>query len=148
MGPAGYTLAHHLMNEGHTVVGIDGLKIEPLAEEISGVNPQGERVPFKAILHASTLEENLDQRTPVGFGGVAEYGITVRWNKNFLKLIRLLLERREEFALFGGVRFGGTMTAVHALAMGYDLVAMATRAGCPHVFDVPSRLARGFLEAS
>ena len=29
-----------------------------------------------------------------GFGGVAEYGITVRWNKNFLKLIRLLLERR------------------------------------------------------
>lgn len=31
MGPAGYTLAHHLMNEGHTVVGIDGLKIEPLS---------------------------------------------------------------------------------------------------------------------
>ena len=29
-----------------------------------------------------------------GFGGVAEYGITVRWDKNFLKLIRLLLERR------------------------------------------------------
>ena len=24
----------------------------------------------------------------------AEYGITVRWNKNFLKLVRLLLERR------------------------------------------------------
>src|SRR4051812_40489397 len=31
MGPAGFTLAHHLMNDGHTVVGIDGLKIEPLA---------------------------------------------------------------------------------------------------------------------
>ena len=30
MGPAGFALAHHLMNEGHTVVGIDGLKIEPL----------------------------------------------------------------------------------------------------------------------
>ena len=30
-----------------------------------------------------------------GFGGVAEYGITVRWDKNFLKLIRLLLERRD-----------------------------------------------------
>jgi len=24
-----------------------------------------------------------------GFGGVAEYGITVRWNKNFLKVVRL-----------------------------------------------------------
>src|ERR1700676_2321392 len=30
MGPAGFTLAHHLMNDGHAVVGIDGLKIEPL----------------------------------------------------------------------------------------------------------------------
>ena len=30
MGPAGFTLAHHLMNDGHRVVGIDGLKIEPL----------------------------------------------------------------------------------------------------------------------
>ena len=31
MGPAGFSLAHYLLNEGHTVVGIDGLKIEPLA---------------------------------------------------------------------------------------------------------------------
>ena len=45
-----------------------------------------------------------------GFGGVAEYGITVRWDKNFLKMVRLLLERRAQFALFGGVRFGGTLT--------------------------------------
>ena len=44
-----------------------------------------------------------------GFGGVAEYGITVRWDKNFLKLIRLLLVRRAQFALYGGVRFGGTL---------------------------------------
>ena len=31
LGPAGYTLAHYLVNEGFGVVGIDGLKIEPLA---------------------------------------------------------------------------------------------------------------------
>src|SRR6185295_5046886 len=30
LGPAGYTLAHYLVNEGFGVVGIDGLKIEPL----------------------------------------------------------------------------------------------------------------------
>ncbi len=41
MGPAGYTLAHHLMNDGHAVVGIDGLKIEPLSPEICGVNREG-----------------------------------------------------------------------------------------------------------
>ncbi len=148
MGPAGYTLAHHLMNEGHAVVGIDGLKIEPLQEDISGVNPRGERVPFKAIRLASSLEENLDQRMPGGFGGVAEYGITVRWNKNFLKLIRLLLERREEFALFGGVRFGGTLTTDDAFALGFDHVALAAGAGRPTVLDLPNGLARGVRAAS
>src|SRR6266498_2511590 len=38
MGPAGFMLAHHLMNDGHAVAGIDGLKIEPLPEQFSGVN--------------------------------------------------------------------------------------------------------------
>ncbi len=36
LGPAGYTLAHHLLNEGFGVVAIDGLKIEPLPEELTG----------------------------------------------------------------------------------------------------------------
>ena len=148
MGPAGYTLAHHLMNEGHTVVGIDGLKIEPLPEDISGVSQKGERVPFKAIRLASALEEDLGQRMPAGFGGVAEYGITVRWNKNFLKLIRLLLERREEFALFGGVRFGGTLTTDDAFATGFDHVALAAGAGRPTVLNLPNGLARGVRAAS
>ncbi|UJP06422.1 MAG: FAD-dependent oxidoreductase [Nitrosomonas sp.] len=148
MGPSGYTLAHHLMNEGHTVVGIDGLKIEPLPADISGVNGQGERVPFKAVKWSNALEERLDQRMPGGFGGVAEYGITVRWNKNFLKLIRLLLERREEFALFGGVRFGGTLTTDDAFAMGFDHVALAAGAGRPTVLDLPNGLARGVRAAS
>ena len=34
MGPAGFTMAHHLTMEGCAVVGIDGLKIEPLPEDI------------------------------------------------------------------------------------------------------------------
>ena len=70
MGPAGYTLAHHLMNDGHTVVGIDGLKIEPLSPEISGVSKSGEQVPFGAIQDAGELDENLDERMPGGFGGL------------------------------------------------------------------------------
>ena len=36
LGPAGYTLAHYLVNEGFGVVGIDGLKIEPLPADITG----------------------------------------------------------------------------------------------------------------
>ena len=37
LGPAGFNLAHHLINDGHFVAAIDGLKIEPLPAEISGV---------------------------------------------------------------------------------------------------------------
>ena len=78
MGPAGFTLAHHLMNDGHAVAGIDGLKIEPLPGKFSGVAPDGSRSPFEPIRDVRTLYESLDERVMAGFGGVAEYGITVR----------------------------------------------------------------------
>ena len=136
LGPAGFTLAHHLMNDGHAVAGIDGLKLEPLGSEF---------VPIKNI---QDIREPLDQRVMSGFGGVAEYGITVRWDKNFLKIIRLLLERRSQFAMHGGVRFGGTLTLEDAMAMGFDHVALCVGAGKPTVLDIPNGLARGVRAAS
>jgi len=139
LGPAGFTLAHHLMNDGHTVVAVDGLKIEPLGFD-----------PGEPVRDTETLYENLDDRVMAGFGGVAEYGITVRWNKNYLKLVRLLLERRKEFAMFGGVRFGGgaTLGIDDAWAMGFDHVALCMGAGKPTVIDMPNGLARGVRQAS
>ena len=83
-----------------------------------------------------------------GFGGVAEYGITVRWDKNFLKLIRLQLERRSSFRMYGGVRFGGTVTIESAFAMGFDHIAHCAGAGRPQLIDMPNALARGVRMAS
>jgi len=148
MGPAGFSLAHQLMNDGHQVVGIDGLKIEPLDATLSGVRADGSRVPFAPIRDAMSIYEPLDARTMAGFGGVAEYGITVRWDKNFLKLVRLLLERRSEFAMYGGVRFGGTLSLEDALAAGFDHVALCMGAGKPTTLDIPNGLARGVRTAS
>jgi NADPH-dependent glutamate synthase beta subunit-like oxidoreductase/NAD(P)H-flavin reductase len=136
LGPAGFTLAHHLMNDGHSVVGIDGLKLEPLG------------LPFEPIKSIDSIKEPLDERAMAGFGGVAEYGITVRWDKNFLRIIRLLLERRSQFALHGGVRFGGTVTLEDAMALGFDHVALCVGAGKPTVLDIPNGLARGVRAAS
>jgi hypothetical protein len=87
-----------LANEGHEVIGIDGLKVEPLPSTLTGIDAAGNRVPFQAIRNISDIYEELDQRSMGGFGGVAEYGITVRWDKNNLKIIRLLLERRQRWA--------------------------------------------------
>ena len=141
LGPAGFTLAHHLMNDGHHVVGIDGLKIEPLPEGLAGKD-------FRPIRDVKELWEGLDDRVMAGFGGVAEYGITVRWDKNFLKIIRLLIERRAQFAMYGGVRFGGTITIDDAFAMGFDHIALCAGAGRPTVVPMKNGLARGVRQAS
>ena len=148
LGPAGFTLAHHLMNDGHAVIGVDGLKIEPLPEDVAGVGRRGERHRFRPVREVGELYEALDERMMAGFGGVAEYGITVRWDKNFLKLVRLLLERRAEFSIFGGVRFGGTLTIDSAFALGFDHIALCAGAGKPTVVPMKNGLARGVRQAS
>ena len=40
-GFIGMHVADRLMGQGHAVVGIDGLKIEPLAPEVSGIDAAG-----------------------------------------------------------------------------------------------------------
>src|SRR5204863_231537 len=67
---------------------------------------------------------------------------------NFLKIIRLLLERRRQFAMFGGVRFGGTLSVEDAFAGGFDHVALCAGAGRPTVLEIPNGFARGVRAAS
>src|SRR5438477_433988 len=148
LGPAGFTLAHHLVNDGHFVAAIDGLKIEPLPPEIGGVALDGSRRAFEPIRDVASLVESLDDRVMAGFGGVAEYGITVRWDKNFLKIIRMLLERRASFSMYGGVRFGGTITIDSAFELGFDHVALCAGAGRPTVIPMKNGLAPGVRQAS
>jgi NADPH-dependent glutamate synthase beta subunit-like oxidoreductase/NAD(P)H-flavin reductase len=143
LGPAGYTLAHYLLNEGFGVVAIDGLKIEPLNKELTGAN--GIPKPIKDINQITT---NLDERILSGFGGVSEYGITVRWDKNFLTILQLLLSRRPYFRSYGGVRFGGTLTIEDAWNFGFDHIAIATGAGRPTFVKMKNNLIRGIRKAS
>jgi NADPH-dependent glutamate synthase beta subunit-like oxidoreductase/NAD(P)H-flavin reductase len=144
LGPAGYTLAHYLLNEGFAVVGIDALKIEPLPVELTG-DANSLPIPVKDF---NDLYEELDKRIMTGFGGVAEYGITVRWDKNFLKVIYLTLARRESFLCYGGVRFGGTLTIDGAWDLGIDHIAISSGAGKPTIIDIKNNLIRGIRKAS
>ncbi|MCP5009834.1 MAG: pyridine nucleotide-disulfide oxidoreductase, partial [Aestuariibacter sp.] len=70
------------------------------------------------------------------------------WDKNFLKVVRLLVERRSAFNMYGGVRFGSAITAESAYAMGFDHVALCLGAGKPTFLDIPNGLARGVRQAS
>jgi NADPH-dependent glutamate synthase beta subunit-like oxidoreductase/NAD(P)H-flavin reductase len=138
MGPAGFTLSHHLLLEGFAIVGFDGLKIEPLSQHLLN----------QPIYKFQDLTEQLDERIMAGFGGVAEYGITVRWDKNFLKLIYLSLMRKPYFQVFGSVRFGGTLKVEDAWQMGFDHLAIAVGAGLPKALNIPGSLAPGMRQAN
>jgi NADPH-dependent glutamate synthase beta subunit-like oxidoreductase/NAD(P)H-flavin reductase len=144
LGPAGYTLAHHLACEGFGVVAIDGLKIEPLDPVLIGTLERGPA----PVRNVAALYSELDQRNLAGFGGVSEYGITVRWDKNFLTVIQLTLARHPHIKMYGGVRFGGTLTLDDAWALGFDHVAISAGAGRPTIIDIKNNLSRGIRKAS
>jgi NADPH-dependent glutamate synthase beta subunit-like oxidoreductase/NAD(P)H-flavin reductase len=144
LGPAGYTLAHHLTRAGFAVAGIDGLRLEPIPSEIIGDATRPPR-PLRDFQH---FVSELDERIVLGFGGVSEYGITARWDKNFLTLLYLTLARNRRIKLFGGVRFGGTLDLDDAWRLGFDHVALAAGAGRPTIIDMKNNLARGVRKAS
>lgn len=133
MGPAGFTLAHYLLNEGHAVVGIDALKIEPLDHALL----------TQPIRDWSAIKTPLSQRIIDAFGGVMEFGITARWDKNYLKLVRLLLERRSHFTLQDEVRIGENFSLPQAFDMGFDHVALCLGAGNPNTLSIPHGGVRG-----
>ena len=159
LGPAGYTLSHYLLNEGFGVIAIDGLKIEPLPDDLVGSlsrrsgakadrsEAKVDRAP-RPIRDWSEIYRPLDERVLEGFGGVSEYGITVRWDKNFLTLIHLTLARRDKLRIYGGVRFGGALPIEDAWGMGIDHIAIAAGAGRPTIIDIKNNLVRGIRKAS
>ncbi|WP_425361029.1 FAD-dependent oxidoreductase [Candidatus Tisiphia endosymbiont of Stenodema calcarata] len=136
-GPAGFSLSHYLLRDGHTVVAIDGLKIIPLPFDIN-----------KPIKYWSDYKKNLSEKIPEGFGGVAEYGITARWNKNNLTILRLILERNSHFKLFGGVSLDSNITMEQVFHLGFDHVALCVGAGKPKIAQMKNFLAKGVKTAS
>ena len=137
-GPAGISAAYHLLRQGTPVVAIDGMGISPLPRSwIHEVQPDYTQV-----------WQTLDERVPLGFGGVAEYGITSRWDKNKITLVRLALERHPGYHLFGGVHFGGQVTLNDANGFGFSHVVVATGAGQPKTLPLENALAPGIRYAS
>lgn len=135
-GPAGFTLAHYLLNEGYSVVGIDCQKTDPLT------------IPFVPIHSLDDISSPLSQRPFQGFGGVMEYGITARWDKNFLTILQLILQRHKNYRLFDGVKYGSSLNYQHAKALGFGYIAHCTGSPPPHLPHIPNAFAKGCRLAS
>jgi len=136
MGPAGFALSHYLLNEGHKVTAIDGLKISPLHFDTK-----------KPIKYWQEMTLSLSTKLPQGFGGVMEYGITNRWDKNNLSLLRLILERRETFNIHSGIRLGSNLTIEQASER-FDHIALCIGTGKPRYDNLPGYFAKGVRSAA
>lgn len=137
LGPAGIAISHYLLQEGHNLFAIEGLKVPTLPFD-----------PKKPIRNWNEHRQLLSERLPKGFGGVAEYGITTRWDKNNLTLLRLILERRNNFKLQGSCALGSSLTIEQAFAIGFDYIAICTGAGTPKMLASGNFLAKGVLSAA
>ena len=130
LGPAGYTLAHHLLNEGFGVVGIDGLKIEPLPAELTGERRRGRRS------RSSDFDEiyaELDERVLRASAASASTASPSAGTRTSSRSSTSRSRGATSSAIYGGVRFGGTLTLDDAWALGFDHVAIA--AGRRHADD-------------
>ena len=137
LGPSGFALSHYLLNQGHNVTAIDGLKIQNLEFDIT-----------KPIADWQKVKVPLSTRLPQGFGGVAEYGITNRWDKNNLILVRLILERSNAFKMIGGVRLGSNLSKTQAFELGFDHIALCLGAGKPRYINSDSYFFKGVKSAA
>ncbi len=131
MGPAGIGISHYLMNLGHNVFAIDAFTIKDL-----------DSICYKPIKFWDQLLSHLPENGLHGFGGVADYGITHRWNKSNLYLARILLQRRKNnFKLLGNVRLGSSLSIRDAFHFGFNHIALCIGAGkprVPHFFNYSS----------
>ncbi len=134
-GPSGMALCHYMLQDGHEVLAIDSMNIQPWT------------IPFEPIEKLCHLYE-MSKDMVSQFGGVAQYGITARWDKRRISLIRLILERRQKYHVQGNIRFGGTLTLEDAFNVGCDHVAFCMGAGEPKFIDVPGNGGKGIHLAS
>ncbi|MFK8040374.1 MAG: FAD-dependent oxidoreductase [Rickettsiaceae bacterium] len=138
LGPAGIALSYYLLQYGKNVIAIDGSKINPISFDINQ--------PIKTW---KEYNKDLSDLIPDGFGGVAQYGITSRWNKNHLLLMRILLQRRgKNFKIYDGVYFGNTITSQQAYDIGFDHIAICTGIKKPQFLNIPNILSKGVRFAS
>ncbi len=138
LGPAGITLAHHLLMEGVAVVAVDGLKVESMRKSWLE----------KPVHYFADMCSSLEDRINRGFGGVAEYGITARWDKNFLQLVYMSMLRRQHFQVYGGVRLGGTLEVADVWRLGFHHLSICVGAGLPRELSIENSLAPGMRSAN
>lgn len=146
LGPAGLSLSYHLLHRGYTVVALEGMPIHTLPNALTAWHKNS--LQFEPIVSLKDFFSPLEERENQGFGGVAEYGITARWDKNLLFVSRLLLERYQRFRAYGNMRLGSSVRIKQVFAQGFSHLALCLGAGRPNTLTVQEAVGSGVMQAS
>ena len=121
-GPSGIACAHSLCRLGFNVKAIDALPIP----DISSIWEN----PIKDVFD---YVKNIDTE---GFGGVSNYGITARWDKNFLSIAFLIIKRWDKRCdISGNIRLGTSIKTKDILKTCSHIV-LALGAGQPNTIKI------------
>ncbi len=148
LGPAGLFASYLFGKSGANVIGIDAINIE--------ITPKIRYIMENTIKDVSPLiSEPLTERLQSNIGGVMEYGITARWNKNYLDLLIGLILRKKNIQFVGSRRIGGLLN-YNDVSQRYKFnhIALCVGSASPKIpfyinglFD-DYRLANGIMMAS
>jgi hypothetical protein len=121
-GASGMASSYELLQRGFEVIMIEGMVVSDYPQEWHA-----------AIEDASYLMSH----ESFGFGGIMDYGITKRWNKGYLNVLRTLLQRRSRFSLLCGIRVDSEITIDDIFNdLGAQAIILATGAGAPYVPNI------------
>ena len=143
LGPAGYSLAYQLAAEGNLVAGLEALKLEEVEPKL--INDNGNINP---IVDINSIFTSLEERNIYGFGGVSEYGITNRWNKNLLLVIQIILLRHPNINFYGSCALGMNISLKGIQELGFHHLALCMGSGKPTIPSMKNILAKGVKTAS
>ena len=134
MGPAGFTLAHHLMNDGHTVVGDRRAQDRAARRRRSRASmPRGERVPFRPIRDVAELREPLDARVMAGSAASPNTASPCAGTRTSSSSSACCWSGAASSRCSAACASAARSPSTSAFALGFDHVALCAGAGRPTV---------------
>jgi NADPH-dependent glutamate synthase beta subunit-like oxidoreductase len=101
LGPAGIAMSYYSIRDGYFVFAFDGAFIDKKYHNVDG------------------------------FGGVMRYGITSRWNKENLNIIRQYLLSHDRFVMFGSIKYNKNLMHNLITKFNFDKIIIASGAKHP-----------------
>ena len=117
-GPAALSLSYYLLKNGHKVTIFEAGVMKPIAH------------------CKQTIDNTLEDRQNDFFGGVMSYGITKRWNKNYLDYFKYLMYKFDNFNIKGSCALGNGVTIQNVIDSGFNAATIAFGCGPAKTYHI------------